>query len=90
MSTTILSLLSADALAHHAKSGAWRDDTIYAVVARHAERFPSGYAVRDRSRRYEDSESPGAQAAMQALLRIKKIDEAALQDAYDSAIASAR
>jgi predicted 3-demethylubiquinone-9 3-methyltransferase (glyoxalase superfamily) len=39
---------------------------------------------------YEDSESPGAQAAMQALLRIKKIDEAALQDAYDSAIASAR
>jgi predicted 3-demethylubiquinone-9 3-methyltransferase (glyoxalase superfamily) len=38
---------------------------------------------------YEDSESPGAQAAMEALLKMKKIDMAALQEAYDSAEAHA-
>jgi predicted 3-demethylubiquinone-9 3-methyltransferase (glyoxalase superfamily) len=34
---------------------------------------------------YEDAESPGARAAMEALLKMKKIDMAALQEAYDSA-----
>jgi predicted 3-demethylubiquinone-9 3-methyltransferase (glyoxalase superfamily) len=34
---------------------------------------------------FEDSESPGAQAAMEAMLKMKKLDMAALQEAYDSA-----
>jgi len=51
MTSTILSLLSADALARYTKSGAWRDETIYAVAQRQAERFPTAYAVRDRCRR---------------------------------------
>jgi predicted 3-demethylubiquinone-9 3-methyltransferase (glyoxalase superfamily) len=38
---------------------------------------------------YEDSDSPGAQAAMEALLKMKKLDMAALQEAYDSAEAHA-
>jgi acyl-CoA synthetase (AMP-forming)/AMP-acid ligase II len=51
MSTTILSLMSAEALARHTDSGAWRDETIYALAQRQAERFPAAFAVRDRSRR---------------------------------------
>jgi acyl-CoA synthetase len=51
MTSTILSLLSADALARHTNSGAWRDETIYGLVQRQAERFPTAFAVRDRRRR---------------------------------------
>ena len=36
-------------------------------------------------RLYEDSNSPGARAAMEALMKMKKLDMAALQEAYDSA-----
>jgi predicted 3-demethylubiquinone-9 3-methyltransferase (glyoxalase superfamily) len=39
---------------------------------------------------YEDAESPGARAAMEALLKMKKIDMAALQEAHDSAHAGTR
>ena len=39
---------------------------------------------------YEDSESPGAHAAMEALMKMKKSDIAALQDAHDNAHAGAR
>jgi predicted 3-demethylubiquinone-9 3-methyltransferase (glyoxalase superfamily) len=38
---------------------------------------------------FEDSDSPGAHAAMEAMLKMKKLDMAALQDAYDNASASA-
>ena len=37
---------------------------------------------------YVDAESPGARAAMEALMKMKKIDIAALQEAYDSAEAA--
>ena len=38
---------------------------------------------------FEDAESPGAQRAMEALLKMKKIDLAELQEAHDSAAAHA-
>lgn len=38
---------------------------------------------------YKDESSPGAQAAMEAMLQMKKIDMAALREAYDSAEAHA-
>ena len=37
---------------------------------------------------YEDADSPGARAAMEALMKMKKIDIAALQEAYDNAEAA--
>ena len=39
---------------------------------------------------YEDPDSPGAHAAMEAMLKMKKIDMAALQEAHDSAAAATR
>ena len=36
---------------------------------------------------YQDEESPGAKAAMEAMMKMKKIDIAALQEAHDSAAA---
>lgn len=39
---------------------------------------------------YEEAESSGARAAMEALLKMKKIDMAALQEAHDSAHVGAR
>jgi predicted 3-demethylubiquinone-9 3-methyltransferase (glyoxalase superfamily) len=39
---------------------------------------------------YEDADSPGAQAAMEALMKMKKIDIATLQEAHDNAHAGAR
>ncbi|MPZ55923.1 MAG: AMP-binding protein [Rhizobiales bacterium] len=51
MTSTTLSLLSADAVARYTKAGYWRDETIYAVARRHAERSPNAHAVRDRHRR---------------------------------------
>jgi predicted 3-demethylubiquinone-9 3-methyltransferase (glyoxalase superfamily) len=39
----------------------------------------------DVDKLYEDSESPGAKAAMEAMMKMKKIDMAALQEAYDNA-----
>jgi predicted 3-demethylubiquinone-9 3-methyltransferase (glyoxalase superfamily) len=37
---------------------------------------------------YEDAESPGARAAMEAMMKMKKIDMLALQEAYDNAEAA--
>jgi acyl-CoA synthetase (AMP-forming)/AMP-acid ligase II len=51
MSNTILSLLSADRLAEHYRSGVWRHDTIYSLVARHARSSPDRFALRDGTRR---------------------------------------
>jgi acyl-CoA synthetase (AMP-forming)/AMP-acid ligase II len=51
MTNTTLSLLSTERLVEHGKGGFWRDETIYALAARHAERTPASFAVRDRGRR---------------------------------------
>jgi non-ribosomal peptide synthetase component E (peptide arylation enzyme) len=51
MTNTVLTLLSADRLAAYFRQGFWRDDTIYALARRHAERAPGSFAVRDASRR---------------------------------------
>ncbi len=34
---------------------------------------------------YKDEESPGAKAAMEAMMKMKKIDIATMQQAYDNA-----
>ena len=51
MTSTILSLQSAKKVARYTAAGWWRDETIYAVARRHAERSPDAYAVRDRLQR---------------------------------------
>jgi acyl-CoA synthetase len=50
MGDTLHTLLSAEAIRHYTAAGHWRDDTIYALVARHAERTPEKIAVRERLR----------------------------------------
>ncbi len=49
MSNTILTLLSRERLRETYASGHWKDDTIFSLVRRHAERDPDRIAVRDRS-----------------------------------------
>jgi acyl-CoA synthetase len=51
MASTILSLQSAENVARYTAAGWWRDETIYAVARRHAERSPDACAVRDRMQR---------------------------------------
>jgi len=48
---TILSLLSAERLTEHYRSGFWRHDTIYSLVEQHARRSPDHCALRDCTRR---------------------------------------
>jgi len=50
MSPPILSLLSAEALETHYRSGHWRDRTIYQLVRARAETAPEKVALRDRRR----------------------------------------
>src|SRR5664280_1354948 len=47
MPSTVLSLLSADSIRNYYQSGFWRDETIYALVRKHALRSPGNFAVRD-------------------------------------------
>ena len=51
MTNTLLTLLSAERLAEHTKSGAWRDETIYSLLKAHAAHAPDRPAIRDRARR---------------------------------------
>jgi acyl-CoA synthetase (AMP-forming)/AMP-acid ligase II len=51
MTNTILSLLSRERLDEHYRTGFWRRDTIYSLVAQHASRSPDRFALRDRTRR---------------------------------------
>jgi acyl-CoA synthetase len=51
MTNTLLTLLSAERLAEHTKSGAWCSETIYSLLKAHAARAPDRSAIRDRSRR---------------------------------------
>ena len=48
---TMLSLLSEERLTTEKAGGHWRDDTIYALAARHAEQNPAAFAIRDQNRR---------------------------------------
>src|SRR2546421_12684152 len=48
---TILTLLTAESMREYYAAGFWRDDTIYALAARHARDAPEKFAVRDRLRR---------------------------------------
>jgi acyl-CoA synthetase (AMP-forming)/AMP-acid ligase II len=50
MSSTVLSLLSAEALRRNYAAGYWRDETIYALALSHAVQAPDRFAVRDRFR----------------------------------------
>lgn len=51
MPPTILSLLSAQALADNYARCLWRDETHYQIAAAHVVRRPAGFAVQDRFRR---------------------------------------
>ncbi len=51
MSNTILSLFDAKRHAEMMASGAWGNQTIYALAAAHAAATPDAFAVRDRTRR---------------------------------------
>lgn len=47
MTSTVLSLLSAESIKRYYQSGFWRDETIYALVQKHALRSPGKFAIRD-------------------------------------------
>jgi acyl-CoA synthetase (AMP-forming)/AMP-acid ligase II len=47
MRSPVLSLLNADEIRRHTRSGFWRDETIYAITRNHALRAPDSIAVRD-------------------------------------------
>lgn len=51
MSNTLLTLLSTDTIRRHTEAGFWADDTIYDLVARHAQRDGDRPAIRDRHQR---------------------------------------
>lgn len=52
MTTSVMSLLSAEALREHYAAGTWRDETIYMIVRRHAAERPDAIAVRDSWRQF--------------------------------------
>lgn len=51
MTSPLLTLLNAPAIAAHTAAGFWGTETIYRLVARHARTMPQAHAVRDRHRR---------------------------------------
>jgi len=52
MTAAVMSLLSAAALKEHYASGAWRDETIYDIVGRHAANRPDDIAIRSSWRTF--------------------------------------
>ena len=66
MTNTLLTLLSAERLAEHARSGAWGSETIYALLQAHAARQPERPAIRDRVRRLNYRELLAAVDALAA------------------------
>jgi acyl-CoA synthetase len=44
---TVLTLLNPQQAARHYASGAWREDTLYALLQKHAAERPQGHALRD-------------------------------------------
>jgi acyl-CoA synthetase (AMP-forming)/AMP-acid ligase II len=73
MANTMLSLLSAERLAEYEAGGFWRDETIYAIAARHAAATPGAFAVRDRSRRVTYRELVDAADALAADLAARGV-----------------
>jgi acyl-CoA synthetase len=51
MTNTVLSLLDAERRADFYRRGFWRDETLYALAKRQAERNPDKFAIRDSHRR---------------------------------------
>jgi acyl-CoA synthetase (AMP-forming)/AMP-acid ligase II len=73
MTNTILTLLSADRLAEHYRSGHWQDDTIYALAKAHADRTPDRFAIRDQFRRLTYRELLAAVDALAADLAARGV-----------------
>src|SRR3977135_4123444 len=73
MTSTILTLLSAELIERHYGSGHWRDDTIYSLVRDHARRAPEKFALRDRSRRLGYGELAAAVDALAADLAARGV-----------------
>src|SRR5579859_573766 len=73
MTNTMLSLLSTERLAKYTAGGFWRDETIYAIAARHAARTPDAFAVRDRGRRLTYRELVTAADALAADLAARGV-----------------
>jgi acyl-CoA synthetase len=48
---TVLTLLNPREAARHYAAGAWRDETLYSLLQRHAAARPDGFALRDSRRR---------------------------------------
>src|SRR5947207_3874582 len=51
MTNTILTLHDPEAARHYYAAGLWREDTLYTLLARHAARRASTFALRDSRRR---------------------------------------
>ncbi len=66
MSSHILSLQNAEAVAEFTRLGHWRDETIYDLAAGHARRAPGRFAIRDRFRRLSWRELVDAADALAA------------------------
>jgi acyl-CoA synthetase len=66
MTTTILSLLSAETTRRYTEAGFWRDETIYAVARAHAASAPDRIALRDRHRALTYAELVAAADALAA------------------------
>ncbi len=60
MTATVLSLLDAETMRRHYQGGFWRDETIYALVRRHALRTPGKAALSERARLVTYGELIGA------------------------------
>src|ERR1700716_2158916 len=73
MTSTILTLLSAELIERHYGSGPWRDHTIYSLVGAHARRAPEKFALRDRSRRLGYGELHAAVDALAADLAARGV-----------------
>jgi acyl-CoA synthetase len=50
---TVLTLLNPREAARHYASGAWREDTFYSLLVKHAQARPNAFALRDSKRRID-------------------------------------
>ena len=69
-----MSLLSAVALKDHYASGAWRDETIYDIVGRHAANRPDDIAIRSTWRTFTWQELVDDGACGDFEKRLRKAD----------------
>ncbi|MBV8888219.1 MAG: acyl--CoA ligase [Alphaproteobacteria bacterium] len=66
MTNTLLTLHDPAAARQYYEAGLWRDDTLYTLLARHAERRPGAFALRDDANRLTWHELHEAVAAVAA------------------------